>query len=102
MRMGVREYWSMGVREYGSMGMVLMAMAMASPVRAQDIGLSVGAKPTPVTLEDVEGKAFDMSTVIGKKPVLLEFWATWCPLCKALEPQMASAKQKYGDKLEVI
>lgn len=84
------------------MGMVLMIMLMAAPVAAQDIGLPVGAKPTPVKLEDVDGKPFDMSSVIGKKPVLLEFWATWCPLCKALEPQMAAAKQKYGDKLEVI
>lgn len=82
--------------------LLLFCLVFTSSAFAQDIGLSIGAKPAAVTLDDIDGKPFDMSTVIGKKPVLLEFWATWCPLCKALEPQMASAKQKYGDKLEVL
>src|SRR5438105_1556973 len=27
---------------------------------------------------------------------LLEFWATWCPLCKALEPSLKAAHARYG------
>ena len=34
--------------------------------------------------------------------MLLEFWATWCPNCKALEPQMAAAAKKYGGKIAMV
>jgi thiol-disulfide isomerase/thioredoxin len=81
---------------------VLMLAALPVPALAQDIGLAIGARPAPVTLEDLDGNAVDLSQYMGKKPVLLEFWATWCPLCRALEPQLAAAQKKYGDKLEVI
>jgi thiol-disulfide isomerase/thioredoxin len=81
---------------------VLMLAALPVPALAQDIGLGIGARPAPVTLEDLDGNAVDLSQYMGKKPVLLEFWATWCPLCRALEPQLAAAQKKYGDKLEVI
>jgi thiol-disulfide isomerase/thioredoxin len=30
--------------------------------------------------------------------MLIEFWATWCPLCKQLEPTMADAAKKYGTR----
>jgi thiol-disulfide isomerase/thioredoxin len=69
---------------------------------AQDIGIATGKVPTAVTLEDLDGKPVDLGQYIGKKPVLLEFWATWCPLCKALEPQLNAVAKKHGNALEVV
>jgi thiol-disulfide isomerase/thioredoxin len=80
----------------------LLLAALPLPALAQDIGLAIGATPVPVTLEDLDGNAVDLSQYVGKKPVLLEFWATWCPLCRALEPQLAAAQKQYGSTLEVI
>jgi thiol-disulfide isomerase/thioredoxin len=40
--------------------------------------------------------------VIGKKPVVLEFWATWCPVCEGLEPALKAAHAKYGAQAEFI
>lgn len=74
----------------------------AAPLAAQDVGLAVGRVPDAVQLEDIEGNAFDFASVVGRKPVLIEFWATWCPLCAALEPRILAAKQEHGDALEVI
>ena len=74
----------------------------AAPLAAQDVGLAVGRVPDAVQLEDLEGNTFDFASVVGKKPVLIEFWATWCPLCAALEPRFRAAKQAHGDALEVI
>lgn len=71
------------------------SLFIASSLHGQDVGLEIGAKPKPVILQDLDGKAVNLAQYIGKKPVLLEFWATWCPLCKALEPQLAAAKKKF-------
>jgi cytochrome c biogenesis protein CcmG/thiol:disulfide interchange protein DsbE len=36
------------------------------------------------------------------KVVLLEFWATWCPDCHRLIPELNKFKQKFGDDLVII
>lgn len=82
--------------------LVMLLMVFARGAHAQDVGLEIGTKPTPVKLTDIDGKTVDLAQYIGKKPVLLEFWATWCPLCKALEPQLNAARQRYGKNLEVF
>ena len=75
---------------------------MTLPAQAQDVGLDIGTRPAAVTLEDLDGKAVDLAQYIGRKPVLFEFWATWCPLCRALEPQLAAAQKRFGNKLDII
>jgi thiol-disulfide isomerase/thioredoxin len=82
---------------------VFFALAIGvHSVSAQDIGLAIGAKPAAPTIEDLDGKPVDLAQYVGKKPVLLEFWATWCPLCKELEPALNAAKKTHGDGLEVV
>ena len=36
------------------------------------------------------------------KYVLMEFWATWCPICAELLPRMEAAQQKYGDRAQFV
>lgn len=79
-----------------------LLLAAATPAAAQDVGLPLGTVPEAVQLEDLEGTTFDFGTVVGSKPVLIEFWATWCPLCAALEPRLHAAKEEHGDALEII
>ncbi len=80
--------------------LVLAAGPLASPVRAQETGIAVGADAPVVTVRDLDGKAVDLGQYIGKKPVLLEFWATWCELCEELLPRIRAAKADYGDQVE--
>ena len=58
--------------------------------------------PPAVTLESLNGDSVALSQWIGKKPVIVEFWATWCPICAELLPRMELAKQKFGDRAEFI
>jgi len=74
-----------------------------SRLDAQETGLPVGSKaPTSTMVETLDGKAFDIGQYVGKTPVLIEFWATWCPNCKQLEPAMVDAAKKYGAKVKFI
>jgi thiol-disulfide isomerase/thioredoxin len=69
---------------------------------AQDIGIEVG-KPAPVvTVQSLDGKDVSLSQFIGKTPVVMEFWATWCPNCKELEPTLKTAANKYAGKVTFI
>ena len=85
---------------------VLMAasLAIAQPVSAQDdeVGIALGARPPAAQVQDLDGHAVDLGTVIGKKPVLLEFWATWCPRCEALVPKMEAARARYGSQVSFV
>jgi len=85
---------------------VLMAasLAIAQPVSAQDdeVGIALGARPPAAQVQDLDGHAVDLGTAIGKKPVLLEFWATWCPRCEALVPKMEAARARYGSQVSFV
>ena len=34
--------------------------------------------------------------------MLLEFWATWCPICRELQPKMTAAFNKYGKQVTFL
>jgi len=80
--------------------LLLAAVPGAARLSAQEPGISVGAAAPVVTVRDLDGKAVDLGQYIGKKPVFLEFWATWCELCEELLPRVRAAKAAYGDRVE--
>jgi len=53
------------------------------------------------TLKDLKGKDVTLSSLKGKL-VFLNFWATWCPPCRAEMPSMQTLYEKYEDKGLVI
>jgi thiol-disulfide isomerase/thioredoxin len=69
-------------------------------LRAQESGIALGADAPVVSVRDLDGKAVDLGQYIGKKPLFLEFWATWCELCEELLPRVRAAKATYGDRVE--
>jgi peroxiredoxin len=56
-------------------------------------GITIGAKAPDFELKTLDGKMVKLSDLQGKK-VILNFWATWCPPCKAEMPEM----QKYYEE----
>ena len=83
---------------------LLLLAAFAGRLGAQEdeLGIAVGATPPAVTVQDLDGKPVDLGRYVGRKPVLLEFWATWCPICKALLPRIEAAHRRHGDKVEFL
>jgi thiol-disulfide isomerase/thioredoxin len=83
---------------------LLAALLVPRPALAQDdqVGLARGSVVRPFPLADIDGKPVDLAQVIGHRPVLVEFWATWCSNCAALEPRMRAAFQRHGDQVEFL
>jgi thiol-disulfide isomerase/thioredoxin len=78
-------------------------VAVATPrAHAQEGGITVGAEAPAAKVAMLDGMGMDLSKFYGDKPVVIEFWATWCPLCKKLEPALQAAREKYAGKVTFV
>ena len=78
------------------------SITIAGTLRAQESGIAVGSAAPAVSVRDLDGNTVDLGQYIGKKPMLLEFWATWCELCEQLLPRVRGAQAMYGSAVEFI
>ena len=78
---------------------VLAFALVAAQARAQDGGIAVGTAAPNATLQTLDGKGIELGTLLGKTPVVLEFWATWCGNCEELEPTFQAVQRKYAGKV---
>ena len=69
---------------------------------AQESGIAIGSDAPGAAVETLDGKAFDLAEYVKKGPTLLQFWATWCSNCKALEPRITAAMKKYEGKVRFV
>ncbi len=81
---------------------LILACTIGAPLRAQESGIEVGKAAPPAKLETLDGKVADLAQYIGKGPVVMEFWAVWCPNCKELEPAMLAVQKKYAGKVQFV
>jgi thioredoxin 1 len=53
-------------------------------------------------LTEVTDETFDAEVLRADRPVLVEFWATWCPPCRMLAPVLAELAAEHADRLRVV
>jgi len=89
---------------------LLCGAALAGPERVPSDGGAGAATPGASTgpaadfsLPDLEGRQVTLGPYLGKTPVLLVFWATWCPECKAAIPEInALATGPLAGKVQIF
>jgi thiol-disulfide isomerase/thioredoxin len=80
--------------------LILAATAMLGAC-SDDSGSMIGRSAPDFALTAVDGQTVRLSDHRGKA-VIVDFWATWCPPCKALMPDLESLAQQYDGELEII
>ena len=80
--------------------LAVLAMTTAQGCREQASTPSANAASS-FTLTSLEGKTVSLSDFKGKV-VLLNFWATWCPPCRAEIPDLIALQKEYGKRGLVI
>lgn len=68
------------------------------------VGTSIGQIAPDFELESVRepGKRFRLSDYRGKKPVVINFWASWCAPCREEMPQLERAYTSGGGSFEIL
>jgi thioredoxin 1 len=54
-----------------------------------------------LTVAELSSATFDEVIASAEVPVLVEFWAEWCPPCKVLAPILDELSAERGDRLRV-
>jgi thiol-disulfide isomerase/thioredoxin len=64
-------------------------------------GVRPGQLAPDFQLADATGKRWSLQSLRGR-PVLLNFWATWCPPCVEEMPSLENLAKRNGDRFTVL
>ena len=71
------------------------------PAKCNKCGVDL---PTAIADKPITGrrKTFETMVFESSLPVLVDFWADWCPPCKVLGPTLETLAKQYAGKLRVV
>ncbi len=66
-----------------------------------EIGIEVGKSAPDISVTTFDGKVVPLSSFYGK-PVIVNFFATWCPPCRAEMPEIQKFYKANKDKINIV
>ena len=80
--------------EYSANGITIAGESSIQPDRQAE-------QAPDFTVLDMEGEEISLSQLLGK-PVIINFWATWCGPCNTELPDFDKLYSEYGDSVEFL
>jgi len=80
-------------------GAASIAVALPGALPGQQI--KAGRQAPEIALPDLQGDTVRLSALRGR-PVVLKFWAIYCPSCRTELPDVAALVRNSGDRLAVV
>ncbi len=89
-----KTFWIIGIAIV--MTGILVSVGFSVSPGSQKAAPQIGRPAPDFSLKSIEGDKLDLKSVIGKNKVtILNFWATWCPPCRAEIPEFVEFAEKY-------
>ena len=85
----------------GLPGCATPSQAVSGGLSVVTTGTDIGQQAPDFTLTDLEGNQVRLSDLRGKV-VFINFWASWCPPCRAEMPDIETVHQKHKDEGVVV
>jgi thiol-disulfide isomerase/thioredoxin len=83
--------------------LVALALPIGASAQSGGVSLALGTQGPAAELEDLDGQSVQLLDFLeAGKPAVLEFWATWCEQCEALQPQFDELQARYGEDVSVV
>lgn len=83
-------------------GLAIVFLSIALNPNAAIAADMAAEKAPDFTLVSADGEDTVLSKALEDGPVVLFFWASWCPYCKALMPHLQSIHLEYGDDIRIL
>ena len=85
--------------QWARRALFLVTLCLPAVLPAQ---ATVGSVARPITVTDLDGAAVRLDAKASGKPLLIEFWATWCEVCEALLPSVRRAATRFGSQVDFV
>ncbi len=92
-------------RRWGVLLPILAALipaAVFGQVAEGPAGHEVGQRAPVIVVNDLDGNPVALGQWLGRTPVYLQFWATWCEQCEELLPTLREAAAAFGERVKFI
>jgi thiol-disulfide isomerase/thioredoxin len=78
------------------------AAPVSTPLAAQEVGIEVGTKAPDAALFTLDSTATSLAKAHTGRPAVIYFWATWCSVCRELEPTLDAAYKAHGSNVAFV
>ena len=93
--------WAAGL-PVAAVGMLVTTPAVAAQSGEGQVSLAIGTRGPDVQLQDLDENAVALLAYADGKPMLIEFWASWCENCEQLQPQLDAIQEVYPDEVHIV
>ncbi|NEW08605.1 TlpA family protein disulfide reductase [Paenibacillus sp. SYP-B3998] len=79
--------------------LVILAIYQNKPINKEELP-TVGYQAPSISLTGLDGNPYTLEE-LGDKPIVVNFWASWCGPCKLEAPELVRLYGKYKDEIEI-